>query len=156
MDIKGYIEQATARLQGEVGRFLLLKEAILKLPEGPIRSGLISTQNSLEQKSLSLLTRAQAFKEAASFKGIDALKLFDPARISQMKSLSTEAAQTIIAIQNHKNSVALATKNPSLNPVTPPLFGGFTVPPLLKVAIGVGAVAFGVAWVKREARKRTR
>lgn len=156
MDIKNYIEQATARLQGEVGRFLILKESILKLPDGPIRSGLLATQNNLEQRAMSLLARASTLKEAASYKGIDALKLFDPARIKEVKSLSSEAAQTIIAIQNHKNSVALATKDPSLQSATASTSGAATVPSLLKVALGVAAVAFGVNWVRREARRRTK
>jgi hypothetical protein len=156
MDIKSYIEAATARLQGEVGRFLILKEAIVKLPEGAQRSALMSTQNDLEQKAMSLLSRANAFKEAASFKGIDALKMFDPSRIKTMRDLGNEAAQTIIKIQNHKNSVALATNNPGLKTATPAQSGAFSVPPLLKLAAAVGAVAFGVNWMRREVRKRTR
>ena len=154
MDINGYIEQATARLQAEAGRFLILKEAILKLPSSDRRSSLLSTQNNLEQRVLQLMSKAAAFKEAASFKGLDALKMFTPDRINQLKTLSSDAARTIAEIQTHKAAVASATSNPSLN--TAATSGAVTVQPLVKIALGVAAVAFAVNWVRRETRRRTR
>ena len=156
MDISGYIEQATARLQAEAGRFMILKESILKLPSSDKRNALLSTQNNLEQRVLQLLSKGQAFKEAASFKGLDALKMFTPDRINQLKTLSSDAARTISEIQTHKAAVATATSDPSLNSTTQSSFGAVTVPPLVRLAVGVAAVAFAVNWVRRETRRRTR
>lgn len=153
MDIKSYIEQATARLQAEVGRFLILKEAILKLPEGVRRSALLNTQNNLEADAMNLLSQASSLKEAASYKGIDILKMFDPERISQVKSLAVKSANTAAAIQAHKTAVAKATGDASLAPSTS---WAVNVPTGVKVAVALGAVAFGVSWVKTAARKKFR
>ena len=78
------------------------------------------------------------------------------AKVNEATNLAKEATSLTVSIQNHKNSVAIATKNPSLAPASPSWGGAFSLPPMVKLAVGVAAVAFGVAWVKREARRRTK
>lgn len=59
--IKERLDLALAKVQGEVGRFLILKERIMVLPAEQ-RAGLLATQESLEKEATDLVSRAGELK----------------------------------------------------------------------------------------------
>lgn len=157
-DPKALVEQATASLEAEVGRFLILKESILKLPASALRDSLMAKQNALEAQSMKLMSDANDFKTKNSgAQGLGVLKLFNAANLNTAKSLAQSAAATVSQIQAHKANVAQAVNGA---PAQAPAQAAYSasgmlagVPPVVKAAVALGAAAFAVAYVRRVARR---
>jgi len=72
------LDDALGKLQGEVGRFLILKERISALPVG-LRAPLMSMQNALEQEAIATVAKAQNLQAP--------LKAFDPYNLDSYAKL---------------------------------------------------------------------
>lgn len=149
MNIQSYLDTLTAKLQGEVGRFLILKERILSLPSSDRRNALLSRQNSLESRAMKLAADASALKEAASYKGTQLLNLFSGEKISQASNLVNSGSRLISEMNSHTQDVNLVTG--TLNPATPSSRQS-AVAGIAKQVVMIGVAAFVVNWAWRGAR----
>jgi hypothetical protein len=105
--VKNKLEDITARIQGEVGRFLMLKEKIRSLPDGLTRADLLLNQDRLEKAALGLISQGQALKtELESFNPFDIKQVaaIGP-KVKRATDLALNGAALVDAIQAHKARV---------------------------------------------------
>lgn len=108
--VKNAVEDAVAKVQGEVGRFLILKERIRTLPAGLTREDLLAQQDRLEKSAMALIAKGQSLKAD--------LEVFNPFDLKQVAALgpkvrlatetAKEGAALVEAIAAHKARVISA------------------------------------------------
>ena len=113
MSLQDTINSVQAKIQGEIGRFLILKESILNLPSGPNRDALLSKQNDLEGRAMKMASDAAALKESMNYKGLDIFKALSQKNIQAVTSLANGGASLIKEMAAHKMAVAQAVSGSS-------------------------------------------
>ena len=157
MNPKDILKKVVARIQAEVGRFLILKEKIMGLPQGPTRDSLLSKQNDLESRAMSLMSEANDMKtKLSSVKGLDFFKLISGDTVNKVTLLASKGTSLINEMTAHTTSVnrAVGTYTPPANPAA--AAGSSFVSPVLKQVAVLALVAYGVNYAWREARRRAR
>ena len=119
--VKNQLDDILAKVQGEVGRFLILKERIRALPASPLRDSLLTSQDSLEKKALDLIAQAPALKASLeSFSPFDISKLASLGPLVQKASaLAANGAQLVQDIAVHKANVETASSSSSSSAQSP-------------------------------------
>ena len=138
--LKQKLEAALAHLQGEVGRFLTLKESIVKMPYTPQRAALLDRQNSIEGEAIALISQAQVLKEKVS-------KPFDPfakSSYTDLAPLSTEVVAVVrklgdVAVRAQAHTLEVQKALGRVPAGSAPAQGGS--PMLWAVAVGIAAYA---------------
>lgn len=156
MDLKALLDKAEARLQAEVGRFLILKERIYSLPDGPTKEKLLAEQDRLQSRAMAMASSlADVKSQVSGLKGLAVLTYFaDPTKRAQAVSLVSSVSQWVKAAAQQTSAVNAATgQAPSPAPAAP---ASLSMPPVVKEALTLGAVTFGVYWAWRATRSKAR
>ena len=152
MSLQDTINSVQAKIQGEIGRFLILKESILNLPSGPNRDALLSKQNDLEGRAMKMASDAAALKESMNYKGLDIFKALSQKNIQAVTSLANGGASLIKEMAAHKMAVGQAVGGSSQGSrAAETMQASFMSSQLGKMALVAGA-AFAVNWAWRKSR----
>jgi len=156
MSLQDTINSVQAKIQGEIGRFLILKESILNLPSGPNRDALLSKQNDLEGRAMKMASDAASLKESMNYKGLDIFKALSQKNIQAVTSLANGGASLIKEMAAHKAAVGQAVGGSSqASAYKDNMLPLFLSSQLGKMALVAGA-AFAVNWAWHKARSKAR
>lgn len=156
MSLQDTINQAQAKIQGEVGRFLILKESIMSLPSGPRRDGLLSIQNDLEGRAMKMVAEATALKDSMNYRGLDMFKAISMQNINNVANLTKNAAQLVKEMAVHKANVASTANSSASGSVGVQSLRDSLMASQLNKAVVIAAAAYSVNWLWHKARSKAR
>lgn len=138
---KDKFDEAFAKIQGEVGRFLILKERIMRLP-ADVKAPLLREQSMLESEATGLLSEAQGLKTEFSqpFTIPDSLTKVAPLTQKALDMVA-KAGAVVVKVNDHKRRVEAAEQTSGVAPGSP-MPEERRVNPWVLIAIG--AVGLGV------------
>ncbi|MDE1822331.1 MAG: hypothetical protein KGI98_15950 [Euryarchaeota archaeon] len=157
MSVKDRIDQATADLQAQVGRFLELRSRIMRLPSSdPRRAPLLDTQVALESKAMKTVSALMGLKDkVVALKGLQAVSYFtNSANLSNLTSLLKDSADLVKAIARQTAAVNAATSSaPAAHSSPAAAPSTLSMNPLLKEALILGAAVGAYHWIWGKARR---